>query len=189
MAARAEIRPAHHIGESQTGEAHAALAYFGHLAHTDSSLRARLGVGSACGSPPPALLPCASASCDVREAGDTALGPVSCRAERTPFNASRDAQVEIHRATITQSDLHYVGSLTIAADLMEAAGLLPTEKVDVVNISNGARLSTYMIEGPRRCPRSLCRAGRPSPAENSSLLCSPGRCSPGRCSPGRCATA
>jgi aspartate 1-decarboxylase len=56
---------------------------------------------------------------------------------------------KIHRATVTQSDLHYVGSLTIAADLMEAAGLLPNEKVDLVNINNGARLSTYVIEGPR----------------------------------------
>src|ERR1700678_4106219 len=55
---------------------------------------------------------------------------------------------KIHRATITQADLHYVGSLTIAADLMEAAGLLANEKVDLVNINNGARLSTYVIEGP-----------------------------------------
>lgn len=55
---------------------------------------------------------------------------------------------KIHRATVTQSDLNYVGSLTIAADLMEAAGLLPNEKVDLVNLSNGARLSTYVIEGP-----------------------------------------
>jgi aspartate 1-decarboxylase len=55
---------------------------------------------------------------------------------------------KIHRATVTQSDLNYVGSLTIAADLMEAAGLLPNEKVDLVNLNNGARLSTYVIEGP-----------------------------------------
>ncbi|MFE7121787.1 aspartate 1-decarboxylase, partial [Streptomyces sp. NPDC057654] len=46
-------------------------------------------------------------------------------------------------------DLHYVGSLTISADLMEAADLLPGEKVDIVDIDNGARLSTYVIEGPR----------------------------------------
>jgi aspartate 1-decarboxylase len=56
---------------------------------------------------------------------------------------------KIHRATVTQSDLHYVGSLTIDADLMDAAGLLPNERVDLVNINNGARLSTYVIEGPR----------------------------------------
>nr|WSZ99071.1 aspartate 1-decarboxylase [Streptomyces sp. NBC_00857] len=54
---------------------------------------------------------------------------------------------KIHRATVTQADLHYVGSLTISSDLMEAADLLPGEKVDIVDIDNGARLSTYVIEG------------------------------------------
>ncbi|MFE0257704.1 aspartate 1-decarboxylase [Streptomyces sp. NPDC059010] len=56
---------------------------------------------------------------------------------------------KIHRATVTQADLHYVGSLTLDADLMDAAGLLPGEKVDIVDINNGNRLSTYIIEGPR----------------------------------------
>jgi aspartate 1-decarboxylase len=56
---------------------------------------------------------------------------------------------KIHRATVTQADLHYVGSVTISADLMEAADLLPGEKVDIVDIDNGNRLSTYVIEGPR----------------------------------------
>jgi len=55
---------------------------------------------------------------------------------------------KIHRATVTQADLHYVGSITIDADLMAAADLLPGEKVDVVDIDNGNRLSTYVIEGP-----------------------------------------
>ncbi len=55
---------------------------------------------------------------------------------------------KIHRATVTQADLHYVGSLTIDRALMRCANLLPGEKVDVVNINNGARLSTYVIEGP-----------------------------------------
>ncbi|MBY8883730.1 aspartate 1-decarboxylase [Streptomyces sp. PTM05] len=55
---------------------------------------------------------------------------------------------KIHRATVTQADLHYVGSLTIDSDLMAAADLLPGEKVDVVDIENGNRLSTYVIEGP-----------------------------------------
>jgi aspartate 1-decarboxylase len=55
---------------------------------------------------------------------------------------------KIHRATVTQADLHYVGSITISAELMAAADLLPGEKVDVVDIDNGARLSTYVIEGP-----------------------------------------
>jgi aspartate 1-decarboxylase len=56
---------------------------------------------------------------------------------------------KIHRATVTQADLHYVGSLTIDAGLMEAADLLPGEQVHVVDINNGARLETYVIEGPR----------------------------------------
>jgi aspartate 1-decarboxylase len=55
---------------------------------------------------------------------------------------------KIHRATVTQADLHYVGSITIDRDLIEAADLLPGEKVDVVDIDNGSRLSTYVIEGP-----------------------------------------
>ncbi|MFF9347260.1 aspartate 1-decarboxylase [Streptomyces sp. NPDC014734] len=56
---------------------------------------------------------------------------------------------KIHRATVTQAALHYVGSVTVSKDLMEAADLLPGEKVDIVDIDNGARLSTYVIEGPR----------------------------------------
>ncbi|MQS14930.1 aspartate 1-decarboxylase [Streptomyces kaniharaensis] len=56
---------------------------------------------------------------------------------------------KIHRATVTQADLHYVGSVTIDADLLDAADLLPGEKVDIVDIDNGNRLSTYVIEGPR----------------------------------------
>ncbi|MFD5424699.1 aspartate 1-decarboxylase [Streptomyces sp. NPDC127084] len=56
---------------------------------------------------------------------------------------------KIHRATVTQADLHYVGSLTIDAELMDSANLLPGERVDIVDIDNGARLSTYVIEGPR----------------------------------------
>jgi aspartate 1-decarboxylase len=56
---------------------------------------------------------------------------------------------KIHRATVTQADLHYVGSITIDADLMDAADLLPNEQVAIVDISNGARLETYTIAGPR----------------------------------------
>ena len=56
---------------------------------------------------------------------------------------------KIHRATVTQADLHYVGSVTIDGDLMEAADLLPGEQVHIVDIDNGARLETYVIEGPR----------------------------------------
>jgi len=54
---------------------------------------------------------------------------------------------KIHRATVTGADLHYVGSITIDTDLMAAADLLPNEKVQVVDIDNGARLETYVIPG------------------------------------------
>lgn len=56
---------------------------------------------------------------------------------------------KVHRATVTQADLDYVGSCTLDATLMDAANLLPGEKVDIVDITNGNRLSTYLIEGPR----------------------------------------
>jgi aspartate 1-decarboxylase len=56
---------------------------------------------------------------------------------------------KIHRATVTQADLHYVGSVTIDADLLDAADLLPGEKVSIVDVTNGARLETYTIAGPR----------------------------------------
>ncbi|MFJ9777096.1 aspartate 1-decarboxylase [Kitasatospora sp. NPDC101157] len=56
---------------------------------------------------------------------------------------------KIHRAVVTQADLHYVGSLTLDRDLMDAADLLAGEKVDIVDIDNGNRLSTYVIEGQR----------------------------------------
>jgi aspartate 1-decarboxylase len=55
---------------------------------------------------------------------------------------------KIHRATVTQADLHYVGSVTLDRDLMDAADLLPGEQVVIVDIDNGARLETYVIEGP-----------------------------------------
>ncbi len=56
---------------------------------------------------------------------------------------------KIHRAVVTQADLNYVGSITIDEALMEAADILPNEKVQVVNNNNGARLETYVIPGPR----------------------------------------
>ena len=56
---------------------------------------------------------------------------------------------KIHRATVTQANLQYVGSITIDADLLEAADIYPYEKVQVVNINNGARLETYTIAGAR----------------------------------------
>jgi aspartate 1-decarboxylase len=56
---------------------------------------------------------------------------------------------KIHRATVTQAALHYVGSITVDEDLMDAADLLPGEQVQVVDIDNGARLETYLIAGQR----------------------------------------
>ena len=56
---------------------------------------------------------------------------------------------KIHRATVTQADLDYVGSITVDIDLLEAADLLPGERVDICNCTNGNRLSTYVIPGER----------------------------------------
>jgi len=56
---------------------------------------------------------------------------------------------KIHRATVTQADLHYVGSVTVDEDLLDAADLLVGELVHIVDVTNGARLETYTIAGPR----------------------------------------
>ncbi len=56
---------------------------------------------------------------------------------------------KIHRATVTQANLNYVGSITIDQDLLDAADIYPYEKVQVVNVNNGARLETYTIAGAR----------------------------------------
>ncbi len=58
-------------------------------------------------------------------------------------------KAKLHRATVTQADLHYEGSITIDKDLMEQAGILLHERVEVLDITNGARLATYVIEGER----------------------------------------
>ena len=63
--------------------------------------------------------------------------------------ATRDYMYgKIHRCTVTQAELHYVGSITVDPLLLRAAAILPHTRVDVVNIDNGKRLSTYVIEGP-----------------------------------------
>lgn len=62
---------------------------------------------------------------------------------RTMFHA------KIHRATVTEANLHYVGSVTVDQDLLDAAGILPGELVAIVDITNGARLETYTIAGER----------------------------------------
>lgn len=56
---------------------------------------------------------------------------------------------KIHRATVTEANLNYVGSITIDEDLLDAAGILPGEKVQIVNNNNGERLETYTIPGKR----------------------------------------
>jgi len=56
---------------------------------------------------------------------------------------------KIHRATVTQADLNYIGSITIDQDLLDAANIYPYEKVQVVNLNNGSRLETYTIAGAR----------------------------------------
>jgi aspartate 1-decarboxylase len=56
---------------------------------------------------------------------------------------------KIHRVTVTEADLNYIGSITIDEDLMDAANLIENEKVQVLNLNNGERLETYVIKGPR----------------------------------------
>ena len=56
---------------------------------------------------------------------------------------------KLHRAHVTETDLHYEGSISIDMDLLEKSGILPNEQVDVLNINTGARFTTYAIEAPR----------------------------------------
>lgn len=56
---------------------------------------------------------------------------------------------KLHRVTVTQADLNYIGSITIDEDLMDAANLIEGERVQIVNINNGERLETYVIKGER----------------------------------------
>jgi len=65
---------------------------------------------------------------------------------------------KIHRATVTDANLNYVGSITIDEELMEAANLLVGQKVDIVNVNNGERFSTYVIKGERG-KRDMCLNG------------------------------
>ena len=70
---------------------------------------------------------------------------------------------KIHRATVTEANLDYEGSITLDPDLMEAAGILPYEQVHVLDVTNGARLETYAIRGPPRHRRSLHQRRRRPP--------------------------
>ncbi len=65
---------------------------------------------------------------------------------------------KIHRAVVTEADLHYEGSLTIDRDLMDAANIIEYEKVAVVNINNGERFETYVIPG-ERASKTICLNG------------------------------
>lgn len=65
---------------------------------------------------------------------------------------------KIHKVSITEANLQYVGSITIDEDLMDAAGIIENEKVQVVNINNGERLETYVIKGARGSG-SICLNG------------------------------
>jgi aspartate 1-decarboxylase len=56
---------------------------------------------------------------------------------------------KVHRATITEANLHYIGSLTLDEDLMDAANMVEYEKIQVVNVNNGTRIETYLIKGKR----------------------------------------
>lgn len=58
-------------------------------------------------------------------------------------------KAKLHRATVTEANLNYIGSITIDQDLIELVDMLPNEKVQIVNNNNGARLETYIIPGPR----------------------------------------
>ncbi len=65
---------------------------------------------------------------------------------------------KIHRATVTEANLNYVGSITIDEDLMEAANIYSGEKLQIVNVNNGERIETYAIKGPRGSG-SICLNG------------------------------
>jgi aspartate 1-decarboxylase len=58
-------------------------------------------------------------------------------------------RAKLHRITVTEADLNYIGSITLDQELIEAAGLVPGEKVQIVNCNNGERLETYVIQGER----------------------------------------
>lgn len=65
---------------------------------------------------------------------------------------------KLHRVTVTEADLHYIGSITIDEDLMDAAGFIEFEKVQIVNVNNGERFETYIIKGPRKSGK-ICLNG------------------------------
>lgn len=74
---------------------------------------------------------------------------------------------KLHRVTVTEANVNYVGSITIDRDLMDRVGILPLEEVDVINLNNGKRWTTYAIAG-------TAGAGEICPNGGAALLCQPG---------------
>ena len=74
---------------------------------------------------------------------------------------------KLHRVTVTEANVNYIGSITIDQDLMDEVGILPLEEVDVINLNNGKRWQTYAIPGERG-NRDICPNG------GAALLCQPG---------------
>ena len=74
---------------------------------------------------------------------------------------------KLHRVTVTETNVNYVGSITIDSDLMDKVGLLPLEEVDVINLDNGKRWSTYTLPGK-------AGSGNICPNGGAALLCKPG---------------
>ena len=74
---------------------------------------------------------------------------------------------KLHRVTVTEANVNYIGSITIDQDLMDEVGILPLEEVDVINLNNGKRWQTYAIPGERG-KRDICPNG------GAALLCQPG---------------
>ena len=75
---------------------------------------------------------------------------------------------KLHRVTVTEANVNYVGSITIDPDLMNQVGILPLEEVDVINLNNGKRWSTYTIPGEKAGTGEICPNG------GAALLCKPG---------------
>jgi hypothetical protein len=136
----------------------------------DSGARARCRPADpdACWSPPGWARPDCSTMSQLKSElpSRDGLMPRAGRAGRSPRITLEELMLrtmlksKIHRATVTQADLHYVGSVTIDADLMDAADLLEGEQVTIVDIDNGARLVTYAITGRAWQRRDRNQRGR-----------------------------
>jgi aspartate 1-decarboxylase len=75
-------------------------------------------------------------------------------------------RAKIHRITVTECDVEYEGSLTLDRDLMDACGMVPFERIDVYDVNNASRFSTYLIEGPDRAP-AASMAPRPGSSRSA----------------------